>query len=193
MSARLRRPIQSSVNTPTVIHIRSEKHVDNNTAESILSEFVLASENTPEPTIKVSLELSGSDKEGGLANGAGVSALLSQLRRIQRSLRGLPPIISNSDGTQNKTAPFNDSVDASFEGEPKNKKIKFDEINTDHTERKNRKIKFDDSDLEEQETANSINTLESDNGTSENSLKETLKKKDKKHKDRKSKKDKIKE
>lgn len=135
MSAfRPRRAVPSAVNTPTEIHVKSTTGIKNSDAEIILSEFITSSEAIANafPTSNVLEE----SENTGLSNATGNNAVLSQLKRVQRDLRGLPPIAAE---------PVQPS---------QNKKIKFDDIGADPVEEPlNKKIKFDDDDEEEEEEA----------------------------------------
>lgn len=132
MSAfRPRRAVPSAVNTPTEIHVKSTTGIKNSDAEIILSEFITSSEAIANafPTSNVLEE----SENTGLSNATGNNAVLSQLKRVQRDLRGLPPIAAEPVQTS------------------QNKKIKFDDIDADPVEEPlNKKIKFDDDDEEEE-------------------------------------------
>ncbi|KAG7195964.1 uncharacterized protein KQ657_002351 [Scheffersomyces spartinae] len=131
---RPKRFIPSATNTPITVHINKSESISKDESEQILNEFILASE-------AISSTLPGSSEEitfykTGLSNSTGSNAVLAQLRRIQRDLRGLPPMAAESP----------------IESTGQNKRTKFDE---DEEEKPNKKIKFDEeeeeAEVEEQE------------------------------------------
>lgn len=121
---RSRRVIPSAINTPTSIRVLKIKNLASSDAERVLTEFIEASE------LNISGKAAGEANTTGLAGNSESPAVLSQLKRIQRSLRGLPPVISEQT-SENKRA-------AEEEADRPNKKIKFDD-NEDNTEDVNEK------------------------------------------------------
>ncbi|RLV90838.1 hypothetical protein JA1_004317 [Spathaspora sp. JA1] len=111
---RVRRAIPSVLNTATTVRVAETKNITNSEAERVLTEFIDASD-------AISAGLAQSSQEIGLSKNNDSSAVLSQLKRIQRNLRGLPPLISESQG----------KPDSSANIEPPNKKIKFDDNEED--------------------------------------------------------------
>lgn len=170
---RPRRAIPSAVNTPTCINVSTTKNITKEDAESILSEFISASEAIA-TTIPGSTTDLTFDKTG-FSNSTANGAILGQLRRVQRDLRGLPPLIEE---------PKRD------EPEPKNKKIKFDSEGEDNEdEPKRKKIKFDEEgeeeEKEEEQEKAELSDIEVDIETPKK--KEKKEKKDKKKKEKKEK------
>lgn len=141
MSAyRPRRNIPSAVNTPTAVRVEASLAIDKSEAETILSDFISVSEAIA-GSLPSSLDSSKiTFSNTGLSSSTGSSAILSQLKRVQRDLRGLPPLLSEVvASTQGTIAPE----------ETVNKKIKFDDDNADASvEPKSKKIKFDDSEVD---------------------------------------------
>ena len=179
MSAfRPRRAVPSAVNTPTEIHVKSTTGIKNSDAEVILSEFITSSEAIANafPTSNVLEE----SENTGLSNATGNNAVLSQLKRVQRDLRGLPPIAAEPvQPSQNKKIKFDD-IDADTVDEPLNKKIKFDDEDEEEAseeEEKEEEIIEEEQVQEEQEEASD------DEDVSEKKEKKHKKeKKEKKHK-----------
>ena len=179
MSAfRPRRAVPSAVNTPTEIHVKSTTGIKNSDAEIILSEFITSSEAIANafPTSNVLEE----SENTGLSNATGNNAVLSQLKRVQRDLRGLPPIAAEPvQPSQNKKIKFDD-IDADTVDEPLNKKIKFDDEDEEEAseeEEKEEEIIEEEQVQEEQEEASD------DEDVSEKKEKKHKKeKKEKKHK-----------
>ncbi|KAI5956448.1 hypothetical protein KGF54_000923 [Candida jiufengensis] len=93
---RTRRVIPSTLNTPTTVKINTTKDISQNEAESILTEFIEASEFNNNP-----LNVKNQNQSKGFSNNSETVAILSQLKRIQRNLRGLPPISDNNDAIKN--------------------------------------------------------------------------------------------
>lgn len=140
MSYRPKRVAQSAVNTPTAVHVNSSSIIPKSEAESILSEFIATSESIA-TTIPGASNDEVTFSTTGLSNSTGINAILSQLRRVQRDLRGLPPLLADF-GEAKK-----------LEEAPTNKKIKFDDDDEVNEEPVNKKIKFDEEpvDAEEEE------------------------------------------
>ncbi|KAG7663522.1 uncharacterized protein J8A68_002981 [[Candida] subhashii] len=108
-SYRSRRVIPSSLNTPTTIRVNKSQNITGSDAERLITDFINASDANAN-----GIE---SKDYAGLSRSSDVSAILSQLKRIQRNLRGLPPI------TAEATIPSTSQNTS----EPPNKKIKFSE------------------------------------------------------------------
>lgn len=198
MSAyRPRRNIPSAVNTPTAVRVEASKAIDKSEAETILSDFISVSEAIA-GSLPSSLDSSKiTFSNTGLSSSTGSSAILSQLKRVQRDLRGLPPLLSevvaSTPGTiapaetVNKKTKFDDE-DADVSDEPKNKKIKFDDSEVDAADTEMAEPVTTDvvSDNEEQEDEEEE---EEDDEEEEKLQKETKKSKKEKH-DKKEKKEK---
>lgn len=123
-SFRPRRVIPSAVNTPTCINVIKTTNISNEQAEVILSEFISVSEaiaTTIPGATGVQDDILSS--RTGFSNSTGNGAVLGQLRRVQRDLRGLPPLAIEAE-TGNKKTKFDNDNDGIEQ--PKNKKIKFD-------------------------------------------------------------------
>lgn len=207
-SYRPKRSITSAVNTPTAVRVELSQVINKEEAETILSDFISVSEaiagSLPSPLESNQVTFSNT----GLSRSTGNSAILSQLKRVQRDLRGLPPLLSeaatSTPGTitttenQNKKIKFDDE-DADASVEPKNKKIKFDDLEVDASA---------DTEMTEPRTTDIVSDNESEDGNEDHEEEESQKehkkskkekhdkkeKKDKKHKkEKKDKKDKKKE
>lgn len=183
MSAfRPRRAVPSAVNTPTEIHVKSTTGIKNSDAEIILSEFITSSEAVANafPTSNVLEE----SENTGLSNATGNNAVLSQLKRVQRDLRGLPPIAAEPlQPSQNKKIKFDD-IDADPVEEPLNKKIKFDEEEEEEEEASDEEEKEEEIIEEEQvQVEQEEQDASEDEDVSEKKEKKHKKeKKEKKHK-----------
>lgn len=156
-------------------------------AERLLTEFIDTSEiiatTIPGQAASTNEILNA---QTGLSNSTGNSATISQLKRLQRDLRGLPPTLTEFN--DNKKIRFDDEAE-----QPANKKMKFD----DETEQPaNKKMKFDDEMVNEvtvDETLNgSFNETKDYLDEEQNDSNEELEeeKSDKKHKSKKDKKEK---
>lgn len=110
---RSKRAIPSAINTPTTVRVHSVNDTTSSEAERILTSFIDASE------INISGKGTAETNTTGISGGNESPAIVSQLKRIQRSLRGLPPLMSEEQFTKSN-ASLEDS-------ERPNKKIKFDE------------------------------------------------------------------
>lgn len=125
MSAyRPRRTFQSAVNAPVVAHVTGVKSIEKSRAEAILSKFISTSE-------AISTTIPGGDESvafsnTGMSNNAGSNPVMGQLKRVQRNLRGLPPLLAELTETTGKMTKFEDESE-----QPKNKKIKFDDLSED--------------------------------------------------------------
>ncbi|RCK65013.1 hypothetical protein Cantr_00974 [Candida viswanathii] len=168
---RSRRVIPSAINTPTSTRVHQIHNLSASQAERFLTEFIDASE----------LNISGKTPTGtpssGLAGGSESPAVLSQLKRIQRSLRGLPPVISEPQQSENKRS-------AEDEADRPNKKIKFDdsEDNMDEVvaeEDDDEQPKYED---DEEEEVVEEEPIEKKKSKKDKSKKEKKDKKDKKKK-----------
>lgn len=210
MSAyRPRRNIPSAVNTPTAVRVEASLAIDKSEAETILSDFISVSEAIA-GSLPSSLDSSKiTFSNTGLSSSTGSSAILSQLKRVQRDLRGLPPLLSevvaSTPGTIapaetiNKKIKFDDE-DADASVEPKSKKIKFDDSEVDAsadaemaepvTTDDNEEQKHDDEEEDEEEEEK----LQKESKKSKKEKHDKKEKKEKKHKkEKKEKKDKKKE
>lgn len=110
---RSKRAIPSAINTPTTVRVHRVNDTTSSEAERILTSFIDASE------INISGKGTAETNTTGISRGNESPAIVSQLKRIQRSLRGLPPLMSEEQFTKSN-ASLEDS-------ERPNKKIKFDE------------------------------------------------------------------
>lgn len=66
-----KRAIPSAINTPTAVHVLKQEQITQDEAEVLVSNFIGASEDSTGHNL----------------------IILSQLRRLQRDLRGLPPLL----------------------------------------------------------------------------------------------------
>lgn len=110
---RSKRAIPSAINTPTTVRVHRVNDTTSSEAERILTSFIDASE------INISGKGTAETNTTGISGGNESPAIVSQLKRIQRSLRGLPPLMSEEQFTKSN-ASLEDS-------ERPKKKIKFDE------------------------------------------------------------------
>ena len=110
---RSKRAIPSAINTPTTVRVHRVNDTTSSEAERILTSFIDASE------INISGKGTAETNTTGISGGNESPAIVSQLKRIQRSLRGLPLLMSEEQFTK-PNASLEDS-------ERPNKKIKFDE------------------------------------------------------------------
>lgn len=127
-----RRAFPSTLNTPTTVRVRSSSLIPQSQAESLLTEFIDASEFNNNP-----VNQEPQSQKSGMASNSGNAAVLSQLRRIQRNLRGLPPLEpapqQQQQSLEQKTQLFdannsNSSMSGEIAGEgSKNKKIVFED------------------------------------------------------------------
>lgn len=187
---RPRRVMLSAVNSPTVSHIKKTSTLEKDGAEQFLSKFIEASEiNASRANGNIMSEVSSSS---GMSISTEGSTALSQLRRIQRDLRGLPPLdLESSTSNENKKTKF--EGEDSSEG-PKNKKIRFDDseaeqsIDTKEAEEEEKetdieKSKQDDNEVEsEEELESEVEEEEEQQKQKEEELKEKENKKEKKDK-----------
>ncbi|WLF80737.1 hypothetical protein PVL30_004525 [Lodderomyces elongisporus] len=130
-----RRAFPSTLNTPTTVRVRSSSSIPQSQAESLLTEFIDASEFNNNP-----VNQEPQSQKSGMASNSGNAAVLSQLRRIQRNLRGLPPLEpapqqqqQHQQSSEQKPQSFdannsNSSMSGEIAGEgSKNKKIVFED------------------------------------------------------------------
>lgn len=110
-----RRAIPSALNTPTEVRVIGGKSVSAEEAERYLTTFIDASE-----LITSGVENSNANSIG-LSDAPGNGPILAQLRRIQRDLRGLPPLAAELPSGNKR------SLDDSEPAPPMNKKIKFED------------------------------------------------------------------
>lgn len=207
---RPKRSIPSAVNTPTAVRIKTSQTINKEEAEAILTDFISVSE-TIVGSLPNSLESGDvTSSNTGLSNGTGSSAILSQLKRVQRDLRGLPPLLSEVSSApasisategQNKKIKFDaDGADVSIE--PKNKKIKFDDNESDDVDMTKSVVENEEEDKLDEEEGDEVEDDEEEEEEREHKEQEKSKKekhekkekKEKKHKkEKKEKKDKKKD
>ncbi|KAK6458749.1 RNA polymerase I subunit RPA14-domain-containing protein [Scheffersomyces xylosifermentans] len=176
---RPRRAFPSAVNTPTLTRVNASSYVKNSEAEQILTEFISASEANNE-ALPGSI-LNNENNTTGFSNNAESGAVLSQLKRVQRDLRGLPPLIAeppvvSTNSTENKKIKFDDNYDT-FE-QPKHKKIKFESEEPEAVEEEKIVEKEEEADEDNEEDGEVTVTEE----TEKKHKKEKKEKKEKKHK-----------
>mgnify|MGYP001063294670 CR=1 FL=1 len=140
-SFRPRRVVPSAVNTPTAIHVYKSANISNADAEEVLSEFISVSELIATTVPGATGDDDISNNKTGFSNSTGNSAVLGQLRRVQRDLRGLPPLVQEPESKKHK-------FDEDTQVEPVNKKIKFDDSDEEDDE------KEEQEDVEEQQVEN---------------------------------------
>lgn len=80
----------NAVTNPTVTHVASSISVSNSEAETFLSQFI-------EKKDEISQEVGFNNNQTGETNFIN-PAIMSQLKRIQRNLRGLPPTLERPEG-----------------------------------------------------------------------------------------------
>lgn len=114
---RQKRTAQNAANTPVVAHVKGFKAISKARAEAILGKFISTSEAIAAAIPGTSDEIAFTNT--GLSNAAGGNPVLGQLKRVQRDLRGLPPLLAELDSVKH-------TIEESSE-QPQNKKIKFDE------------------------------------------------------------------
>lgn len=85
---RPKRGAPSAVNTPTVVHVTKKVAITKDDAARLLSDFITASENTAAGAPDAVFA------KTGLSDDLGSGAILGQLKRVQRDLRGLPPLLA---------------------------------------------------------------------------------------------------
>lgn len=104
LANRPRRVQQSSVNSPTAIQVSGTSTLSNDQVQKLIDDFI--EENDKPASLQSVSEASSSHNP----------ANLSQLKRLQRELRGLPPMLMTEE--LKADAPMTEQV---------NKKIKFDD------------------------------------------------------------------
>lgn len=87
INQRSKRAIPSTLNTPTAVNVNAVSSISQAQAEQLLTQFIDASEHNRNP-----LNLKDQDQKTGFSSNSETIAVASQLKRIQRSLRGLPPL-----------------------------------------------------------------------------------------------------
>ena len=124
-SSRSRKALSSAINSPTTVYVRSSQTLSNDGAEHFLNDFITTSESIPNSITGIA----SSDSEKTHLSLAqpilGNAAIPSQLKRMQRSLRGLPPVISEVAHTIGSDNAEKKSPDVPQE--TPRKKIKFDD------------------------------------------------------------------
>lgn len=106
----------SAVNAPVVAHIKGVKSITLGRAEAILAKFISTSETL---TSGMSATDSVAFAVTGMSTKSGKNPVLGQLRRLQRDLRGLPPLLADLDfGAVGKREAEKPAA--------QNKRIKFD-------------------------------------------------------------------
>lgn len=118
---RPRRNAQNAVNAPVVAHVKGMNAISKSRAEAILTKFISTSES-------IAATVPGSTDEitftnTGMSNMAGSNPVLGQLKRVQRDLRGLPPLLAELETGKH-------GLEENSE-QRQNKKIKFDEEETE--------------------------------------------------------------
>lgn len=103
MSGRVRRVVPSTVNTPVAVRVTGAVSVENDELQLLLEQF-----------LQESAKLDQSD----------ASANISQLKRLQRELRGLPPLVQESVAPQLQLQQLGFALEESL---PKGTKVKFDD------------------------------------------------------------------
>lgn len=126
--------LPSQVTKPVLIEIKGEKSIDKVRAEALLTKFINTSE-------AISSAIPGSDdpvvfSNTGFSSNVGTNPKIGQLKRVQRELRGLPPLLAELDAEYLK-----------HDDAPQNKKVVFDDEGEAVTQ--NKKIKFDSEEPEE--------------------------------------------
>lgn len=166
-SARSKKALSSAINSPTTVDVRSSQTLSNGDAEHFLNDFITASESIPNSITGIA----SSDSEKAYLSLAqpilGNAAIPSQLKRMQRSLRGLPPVISevaHTIGLDNtEINPLKKAPDTLLE--TPRKKIKFDATEEDSIEQKTNDLNADRSGTDESpKTVSGDINLEESNG-----------------------------
>lgn len=141
---RPRRANPSAINTPTEIHVKSSSTITKEDAESVLSEFISTSEAIAN-TFPTEGSVSGNSEfnSTGLSNSSDNKVILGQLKRVQRDLRGLPPLAAELVVPQAEQKKFG------FDEEPKNKKIKFDDSDDENEQAEDGEVVEEDEDEDE--------------------------------------------
>lgn len=143
-SFQTRRTQKSAINTPVASHVVAEKSLNKEPAQIILDTFIENCESISNSSLNLSALQTNNVIVSKSAPYAGPnSTTLSQLKRLQRELRGLPPLLVEdySTGTRPSTAGSTTvNKKTVFDEEPKqNKKITFDD-----EPKQNKKITFED-------------------------------------------------
>lgn len=120
---RARRVNNSSVNYPTAIKFLKSTSITLEETEREVTHFIDQTEKWKNAL--PGAQLNGEDLGVGFSPLGDNSTVLSQLGRIQRDLRGLPPVVSVEPQSSNKRIKFGD--DDVENGAHQNKKIKFDD------------------------------------------------------------------
>ena len=94
----IKRAIPSAINTPTTVRVHRVNDTTSSEAERILTSFIDASE------INISGKGTAETNTTGISGGNESPAIVSQLKRIQRSLRGLPPLMSEEQFTKSNAS-----------------------------------------------------------------------------------------
>ncbi|RKP30982.1 hypothetical protein METBISCDRAFT_26921 [Metschnikowia bicuspidata] len=106
----------SAVNAPVVAHIKGVKSITLGRAEAILAKFISTTETL---TSGMSATDSAAFAVTGMSTTSGKNPVLGQLRRLQRDLRGLPPLLADLEfGAPDKRPAEKPAA--------QNKRIKFD-------------------------------------------------------------------
>lgn len=109
MSDKPQRRAPNATNTPVVVTIQGVKSISKERAEAILTKFITVSEQIAAGDYQ--------NQRTGLSDSVSNKPVMGQLQRMQRNLRGLPPLAGDNVFGKHK-----------LEDEPpKNKKIKFDD------------------------------------------------------------------
>ncbi|ODQ83158.1 hypothetical protein BABINDRAFT_11464 [Babjeviella inositovora NRRL Y-12698] len=112
---RPRRPAPSAVTAPTTVHITNSVPLKKEDVQRALDSFL---EDTEINSLDMGASLSTANADPA---GSGAAAYLSQLKRVQRELRGLPPMLPEmapaSEHTMNKKIRFDNNEDVEDDGE----------------------------------------------------------------------------
>lgn len=106
----------TAVTKPVVSHVKGIKAIHKSRAEALLSKFISTSEIVSTGAVDSTDAVAFTSI--GMSSSAGKNPVLGQLRRIQRDLRGLPPLLAELDMDASKGSSETESV--------RNKRIKFD-------------------------------------------------------------------
>ncbi|CDK28416.1 unnamed protein product [Kuraishia capsulata CBS 1993] len=134
-TVRTRAPRKSTLNTPVVAHVAAIRVIEDDQAQVILSNFIDQCEKLEEESLSTTLNSEGGSRT---TYSGPPSEKVSHLKRLQRELRGLPPLLVESAGS--RPAKAKKAFSEGISGTPANKKIKFDDDITPL----NKKVIFED-------------------------------------------------
>lgn len=168
----------NAVNAPVVAHVKGIKPIDQARAEAILTKFINTTESIS--TGAIAPTEAAAFANTGMSTSAGKNPVLGQLRRVQRDLRGLPPLLADLE--------FNSNKRPSETSEPaQNKKIKFDD--SDDESALPEKVEVESTN--EQESADEAESSQVENSDEDEETEVRVEKEEKKaKKEKKSKKEK---